>query len=1185
MLFFEKKVNIIFKKKRTVEMDGALSSSRYNRDNQGSGSGNSGGGGGNSSGYRRGGRGGGRNRHFNNNRRGPYHRHDNNRNHRRHPHRNHQHNRGHHHGGGNNRVGNRFTNNYQSNNRTSSVDPKNAMWVQLSAMVAQMSISSNNKEEVVQNMMDLIKVLTAEKNAPLFLNTKLYQLIVHCASALPLHTPNYAALTFGLQQYSPLAVEPETNNPETDDPTTTNTDTSTDEDKNILKSCIQHASQLFGQDLDILQQKTAAPTPTSIADAFMRAKLILRFFTLLSHIGIVQLHPNSDDDNENERKGYSLSQFLVWLIERNDLPCTSLVYSTIPYLMSSTKDENIKEWIQTNLINNPNNTVHDNYKSIFEPGYGLHSLLLQEEQLDPSGEEEEEEESDDEDDEEAPACADTFMDLYRTVTQMVQSDDKDKNSFALLTDAPWSQLWAKKEETIVPNDSNGGTSMQDDTEDNSNDDTMKNDSENERTVPLVYTDKPLRLFMEGTESLLFSHNGTDETEIQTATLTTTIKSIIFGRLSLFGLPNDDEDDEEDMEEAEKNPQLNAFKQSFNMTDRFFLGESIRDVLLCHRSRISDTGVDKGTTKDVAEQIWSLSRSFGKSDSELGLEYGIVETMLSLLLQQSSSLSHVYLSKVLLDLTKLQPSTIPQALAVAVSSLTMDYLPNLVPDARDNLSSWFAFHLTNTDYQWPPSFWNYLATSSGCQAHFVRHTLFSMTSFVSLSSSIVTDCLPPQNDSSETLIQKLYKKPVEDTVTESHVQQQLQNRIWKQLEEVDSIREYMVGDKVSAEQDETEVVQGEDEMNYDGENGLGQIWWRTGLVIRALLLPAKRDWHHQQKSLESLNTNESNDNERMMEEDDNDDDLGWKENEDILSEIRDALERHRPVLLATLAKDTQAHEENLQLKGKQQEEESVLLILGEISILQQLSKCTSYSPHVVFINCLETLIQTQIVSPMAVLKWLLQYETSNRMDSDFAKGWWTYASLSLRVGMNRIATEATNNQSSNGMDDGIGMVIDTVGTILDDNNNDGSKILSMDEDLTPSFQKLKKLVSYACPLLQYASQRVCTMLVNLSNTNGGKRNKKRQLPLEVDLVEGLKCLIRSVLFELNVAVTECPESTESTSNGSSDEDKAYMQQQISMTAWLSKSPISGKELAKHCRSSCTNFEGTHADLIIQSLERF
>ena len=61
-------------------------------------------------------------------------------------------------------------------------------------------------------MMDLVKVLTTEKNTPLFLNTKLYQLIVHCASALPLHTPNYVVLTFGLQQYSPLAAEQESNN-------------------------------------------------------------------------------------------------------------------------------------------------------------------------------------------------------------------------------------------------------------------------------------------------------------------------------------------------------------------------------------------------------------------------------------------------------------------------------------------------------------------------------------------------------------------------------------------------------------------------------------------------------------------------------------------------------------------------------------------------------------------------------------------------------------------------------------------------------------------------------------------------------------------------------------------------------------------------------------------------------------
>eukprot|EP00560_Eucampia_antarctica_P008290 CAMPEP_0197824908 /NCGR_PEP_ID=MMETSP1437-20131217/2096_1 /TAXON_ID=49252 ORGANISM="Eucampia antarctica, Strain CCMP1452" /NCGR_SAMPLE_ID=MMETSP1437 /ASSEMBLY_ACC=CAM_ASM_001096 /LENGTH=503 /DNA_ID=CAMNT_0043424713 /DNA_START=31 /DNA_END=1542 /DNA_ORIENTATION=- len=502
----------------------------------------------------------------------------------------------------------------------------------------------------------------------------------------------------------------------------------------------------------------------------------------------------------------------------------------------------------------------------------------------------------------------------------------------------------------------------------------------------------------------------------------------------------------------------------------------------------------------------------------------------------------------------------------------------------------------------------------------------MSNLVSSPSALITNCNTDNNDNDSSpitkLVHELYlsdnhddntKQPEEEQ--EGEVQQQLQQRIWKLLDDPDSIREYMVGDDVSTEQgmkldddkDTTNLQNG----NNAGAADLEQIWWRTSLVIRSLLLPARRDWKHKQQSLQTnknnnsnnMSDNDNNDTEQMDQDDDNnnndDDDDTWKDQEDVLAEIHDALQRYRPVILATLAKDMQAHEENLQLKGveedHQQQQEGTLSLLGEISILQQVSQITSYSPHVIFTSCLEYLIQTQIVSTMAVFKWLLQHEISTKQDDDdknknstFSNVWWNYASMALRVGIITNVTKDTDDHAVTAADDlDIGMVIDTVGVKEDDDAKD----ITMDEDVSPSLDRMKKVIQYSTPLIQYAAQRVCTMLIELNHnffTIKGKnrKNKKQMLPLEVDLVEGFKHLIRSTWHQINNSFIDSENDSITTIT------TGEQQQQIDGTnnnrekfeKLLSKSTLSGHELASYCRSSCANYELTFAELVIQTLDQ-
>ena len=816
---------------------------------------------------------------------------------------------------------------------------------------------------------------------------------------------------------------------------------------------------------------------------------------------------------------------------------TTLVLSTIPYTMEYLPEELLNKILHTlSAILTPSRGDGDHdcgvYTSAYQPGVGLMAILLKGEQLEepihatPDDDDDDDDEDDDDDDEEVtPVCADTLQDLLRTVKKVVQlyfqsnppqssSTNPNTNTplvkhctrFALISDAPWDLLSGKQEE-YAP--------MEGDAED----EMMKRKEQNEKNNRLLYSGRNqgglVIIFPPGFRLLPFLfglHGGKlggsgylngDFSGVDAGAAVAlqchSLDGIVFGRLNIFDAPPDDDDDDDDDDEdddnhdgssnVEKNPQMDSFVKTFSLIDRYFLSESVRDCLICHRSNVSDTGLEKGTSKDVAEQIWAVSHLFlppkqndddnNNDNDEMtgdgtnptinaskGIEYGIVETILSLIVQSprgidsTSPLSHIYLSRVLLDLTKHQPSLVPQSLAVAVSVLFQDCIPALVPAARENLSTWLAFHLTNTDYQWPHGYWNHwtpyvvkgMALKNGesnkengggtgfttrnrmrnSRGEFVTNAIHSMTTYVSSPETIVTECLPIHSPLTNFLFfpggnsgnSNSSETPLFSSALKS-VENDLKERIWKNSDDPDTIREYMVGDEVS------ESVQSSmDEDMEEGSSSLynpDKIWWRTGLVIRSLLHLASKESTRLERAIAKSrdvgsgmsDDGDSNpDTSNMM-------DLEDDGKEDVLTDVGDAILRYRPVILATVARDVQVHEENLDLRGETKKDEGDMLIMGEMYILRQFETVLFYS-RTVFNSFIEILVKHQIVSGMAVLRWALGDNMKDGDGSNLVFGWWNFASLAIRVYITNILSGNGVESGGFGPDGDIGMIIDSGG---------------------------------------------------------------------------------------------------------------------------------------------------------------
>ena len=589
----------------------------------------------------------------------------------------------------NRRAGNRF-----GGASTTSVDPQIEMIRQLGALLGKVGElqtppeGSTVVESITKNVFDLAQVLCSEEGAKKFLKFEsssdtiphmdvitesaapeartikaeeeagtLAHLLVSTVSTLPLQTPSYAALTLAVNE---LAPKPDY--------------------AGFASRCVTYSMRQFSNDMDSLLLRTLSVEERS--RTMSRMLHVLRYLALLGRLTIVLDYEPDDMIGTARTQGLTLAGLLQMLttasvkaatfVQQLPTACllAHLVLSTLPYALGNIpKDyiiEQLLEPLEANVLNS------ETYKSSFVPGVGRTALLLKQEQLEDDDDDEEGEEvedGNDEEDEESSQRCDTLQYLLRAVRLLVQSDEK-KTQFSLLTDSPWEGLKVAE----------GGE-------------------------PLVFKDDHIRLFLSpDCQSIHFLlSDGDGSLEFQCFGL----DGVVFGRLPIFGSSPENEDevhDNDDDMDTQLNGQLQTYQKGFGLLDRYFLADVVRDCLLCHQSHVSEEGLERGSAKDVAQQLWTISLLF----SQKGVEYGITEEMLSLIMQANNegAYRNMFVSRVLLELTRLQPSIMPRTLALAVSNIVSYYLPALVPLARDNFSRWFSFHLINTDYQWPAGYWEH-----------------------------------------------------------------------------------------------------------------------------------------------------------------------------------------------------------------------------------------------------------------------------------------------------------------------------------------------------------------------------------------------------------------------------------------------------------------------------------------------
>ena len=605
--------------------------------------------------------------------------------------------------------------------------------------------------------------------------------------------------------------------------------------------------------------------------------------------------------------------------------------------------------------------------------------------------------------------------------------------WALWREAPWIAPTAGGAETE-------GETMTDDKDDTSAAASGTPSTTTTTTNPLKYTGEPLSLAVlascQSLRALLSLGSGDDDTTPTTTLSKSDLTGIVYGRLPIFGAPpdvelddddelEDDDDEEENMQEegssskggATTNARLQAYQKEFGLVDRYFIGEAVRDILLSHQPSVSETGVQRGNVKTVAEQVWSIrfmmvtttttttsdndQQPQAKSDADgddptKGIEYAILETILSLMVQCSptgSAFSLVYLSRVVLELTKLAPAIISPAIVLAVSTLFQDYMPALTPVARHNLSQWFAFHLIHTDYQWPAGYWKHWepyvvgqqpSGSGGWRSNsrgaFVQDALSVLVENVSDPESLVSECLPKDSLLVNQLLMAEPQNKRTDTASAllKTLQADVQQRMSVAKEDPDSLLQYLLSDEVTestaaalADVSSPEVV---------------KKWCMTGVVMRAFLAPAVVDYERLQSDL--AKAREALGNEDGMEEDSAD-------REDVLSLFLDALKEYKPVLLGVMEKEAESQGESGALAGG-------------IFLLQQLDGALFYS-RTLFQSCVQAMLQDGLLSAEKILQWLLgdYLGEANDTTAVVVLRWWELAQASIRLGLMMCAAAASD----------------------------------------------------------------------------------------------------------------------------------------------------------------------------------
>ncbi len=945
-------------------------------------------------------------------------------------------------------------------------------------------------------------------------------------------------------------------------------------------------------------------------DAYARSKLLLRYFAHLACVGIVSLGNDSSLESSDSRgeegggTGKSLLSLLEILVEgairaaycattassrsralsRASQLLASLVLSTIPYTLPITISQEgdgggnilhrlseMVESIENNIIG-----VSSGYLSEFDPGCGSSSILLKGELDDAPAvgviNEEEEEEDDDEDGvmegEQHPApCADTLQDLLRTVRTLIASSSTDPplslTRFALIDDAPWRTLTIERPVVTML----GGS--------------MNMEAFTTETVSMSYEGEPLLLDLIGGDErrcksipYLLSMGdaseggggGNDDAEISCRSL----DGIVFGRLAIFDAPpnpfeedgNQDGDEEEDDEKKEANPNLDSYVNTFSLIDRFFLSDAIRDVLLCHRPMVSEAGAERNTAKEIAEQIWALSYLFKPSsdkahnvDVSKGIEFGIIETFLSLIVQTtpvnsstppaSPLHSHLYISRILLELTKLQPTLVPQAIALAVNGMFQDFIPSLTPSARESLGTWLGFHLVNTDYQWPKAYWDHWAPYAGSigrssRGEFVKVALRSVASISSEGMvTVVKDCLP----SGSALVKPMLDgESLENSV--SPMEKDLIHRMWNTVEDPDAIRQYIISDEVSESHNPGVLANTEISMHHKS------VWWRARLVIRALFHPVlcERLRSMRQSKKAWKNCAGSVDEGALASDSMMDDEVD--ETDDLLADMNDAIMRFKPIVLAALARDADLFDS--MSAGKLDDDE--LLLAGEVSLLEELG---NFVPlwDVTFVNALiECMMDNKIISGMAVVKWSLAGDidatSTSAGSSDVGLShWWKFVSLALRTSI----CDASSRVGVSGVD-----LVGGVGMIIDDCQ------LAEKSALVEALV-LDEVLKITVPILKFVIERVCHKIV-------GACTSDKKVPLVcADLADGMKRSLRALLFHIE----SLAQVTKSSAAG-------VRLRASNIRNGLASMDANGEKLASICTAAAASCDGEQGKVILGSL---
>jgi MIF4G like len=1017
-------------------------------------------------------------------------------------------------------------------------------------------------------------------------------LIVSCAATLPLQTPCYAALTLSVHAYSK----------DHDDYAgfanrcVVYTLQRLSYDMDTLFLATTTGGRVAGE---IQRPKIAC-----------RIKLLLRYLALLGKLNIIQAQDHDAEDNNNDstikaspeqfdnndnnnndstttsmsNTSFSLLGFLLKLVEAAvaaaptedafatmsssnaaaSLVLAYFVLSTIPYLVSFLSVDIIQEQLL-----DPLQILLGSYASSFTPGVGMTAILLKEEQLEVTEEEDEEEEEDDDDDEEASeVICDNLQDLYRSVQLLLTEHNKHNHNqisrFALLTDEPWKGISG-------PAPAEEASAM--DTATNENENEIKTEPASEAPAnpgepmalvgPLIYADAPLRLQLPlgGFQSLAVlsgttttSNNGELEEEEAAAPKIQAfpLEMVVFGRLPIFGAPRAAAGgalEEGDMEEedAPVNEHVAAYSSQFGILDRCFLADAIRDLLCCHESAVSATGLERGNAKSVAEQLWSLGHVFASADTPshdpatngeglaastpaapIGLEYGILESLLSLILQSSSNSTfrQVYLSRILLELTRLQPALVSPALALAASNLFQDYVPSLVPAARHNLSCWLAFHLVNTDYQWPSAYWahyqSYVGDGKNLKSRgiIVKSALHSLMENVHDAGVLVKDCIP--RECTGLLSQIVCPLPTSDANDEGSsmnaTEKDIRRRVWDDDEHPESLRNYLVGDELS------EALASD---ALDANSSPNRMWCRSGILLRTMLKPLEREHQRLLNTVERAQKDmikaEGEEDEIAMEEDE-------ELSEDTLAVVQEVLLRHGPTLAAAIQKDREVLGQVLE--GPEKESDLVMACEPYLLSILGTKGCYSRSTTEGCLSCL--LQQSSVLSSLGVLRWTLGElaSTDSNDKPALVERWWEFATDAIRSELTK-ANERENGPSAS--EEG-GMVIDRTG----DGGAESDTGAPNTRSNTSSSKTLATIDSIG-PLLDYIVRRACTLLTEKPDEpNRGSKLK----PEQVDLVEGVKACVRAAH---GLCMSELRRSNENESGVSEREIKDSLAQS-SATGW-------------------------------------